>query len=210
MAVVALVMYLVMFLIVFVLRTVIQKRTTGESGVRAGGLSSSFGSREWLAAWLLVAALLAGLAAPILEMTGLDPITSSNWVRGSGIVVAAVGIALTFLAQVSMGTEWRIGIDVDERTGLVTGGAFAIVRNPIFSAMLVTATGLALIVPNPVSIIGLVVLALAIELQVRSVEEPHLNRLHGTEYARYASRVGRFVPGIGRRRSAAGARTRSV
>jgi protein-S-isoprenylcysteine O-methyltransferase Ste14 len=30
------------------------------------------------------------------------------------------------------------------------------------------------------------------------VEEPYLVRSHGDEYRRYASRVGRFLPGVGR------------
>jgi protein-S-isoprenylcysteine O-methyltransferase Ste14 len=98
----------------------------------------------------------------------------------------------------SMGTQWRIGIDTDEQTGLVTDGAFGIVRNPIFSAMIVAGVGLALMVPNPISILGVVLLIAAIELQVRYVEEPHLRRLHNDAYTAYALRVGRFLPGIGR------------
>ena len=132
MAVAGLLMFVAMFLIVFVLRTIVQKRRTGDSGLRTGGLSASFGSLEWAAGWLLVAAMLAALAAPIAEIVGLEPLTSNVWVRGTGVVIAAAGIALTFLAQISMGTEWRIGIDTTETTGLVTGGAFTIARNPIF------------------------------------------------------------------------------
>ena len=198
MAVLALVMYVVMFLVVFVARSMIQKRSTGDSGIRAGVLGASAGSLEWLAGWLLVLAFVAGLTAPIAEILGLSPITDSRWTTGTGVGVAAAGIALTFLAQLNMGTEWRIGIDTDERTGLVTGGVFGVVRNPIFAAMIITAIGLALMVPNPISIAGVVMLVVAIELQVRYVEEPHLRRLHGEAYARYDSRVGRFVPGIGR------------
>ena len=200
MAIVALILFVVMFLIVFVLRSVVQKRTTGDSGLRAGGLSSSFGSVEWLAGWLLVLALIATVAAPIAEIAGRDPIASSPWIRGPGVVLAIVGIALTFTAQMNMGTEWRIGIDTGERTSLVTTGSFRIVRNPIFSAMLAAGTGLALMVLNSVSLTGLALLIVAIELQVRYVEEPHLRRLHGTSYGTYESRVGRFLPGIGRRR----------
>ncbi len=158
MAVVGLLMVVAMFLIVFVLRSIVQKRRTGDSGLRAGGLSASFGSLEWVAGWLLVAAMLAALAAPIAEIVGLDPLTSNVWVRGTGVVIAAAGIALTFLAQISMGTEWRIGIDTTETTGLVTGGAFTIARNPIFSSMLITAVGLTLMVPSPISITGLIAL----------------------------------------------------
>lgn len=197
MGVLALVMYVVMFLVVFVARSVIQKRSTGDTGIRAGVLGASAGSLEWLAGWLLVLSMVAGLAAPIAEIAGLHPMTMNGWMRGAGVVVAGTGIALTFLAQLDMGTEWRIGIDSNERTGLVTGGAFSVVRNPIFAALIVAALGLALMVPNPISITGVMLLTVAVELQVRFVEEPHLCRLHGEVYSTYASRIGRFVPGIG-------------
>ena len=45
---------------------------------------------------------------------------------------------------------------------------------------------------------GLVALAIAIELQVRCVEEPHLREQHGPAYADYEARVGRFLPSVGR------------
>jgi hypothetical protein len=48
--------------------------------------------------------------------------------------------ALTVIAQFAMAESWRIGVDPNERTPLVTTGAFAMVRNPIFTAMLVTAS----------------------------------------------------------------------
>lgn len=80
----------------------------------------------------------------------------------------------------------------------MTTGPFSLVRNPIFSAMLPTSLGLVLMVPSWVAIVGLVALAIALELQVRVVEEPYLLRAQGPDYARYASRVGRFVPGVGR------------
>jgi SAM-dependent methyltransferase len=38
----------------------------------------------------------------------------------------------------------------------------------------------------------------ALEVQVRLVEEPYLLRTHGRAYAEYGARTGRFVPGLGR------------
>jgi protein-S-isoprenylcysteine O-methyltransferase Ste14 len=46
--------------------------------------------------------------------------------------------------------------------------------------------------------VALWALVVALEVQVRLVEEPYLLRTHGAHYAEYASRVGRFVPGFGR------------
>ena len=90
-----------------------------------------------------------------------------------------------------------VGVDEDERTELVTSGSFAMVRNPIFTAMLVTGAGIALVVPNGIALGGWVLLLLAIEFQVRVVEEPYLRRHHGEPYQRYLARVGRFLPGVG-------------
>jgi protein-S-isoprenylcysteine O-methyltransferase Ste14 len=44
----------------------------------------------------------------------------------------------------------------------------------------------------------------AVELQVRVVEEPYLLAMHGSAYVSYAVRAGRFVPRIGRMRAPAG------
>ena len=73
-----------------------------------------------------------------------------------------------------MGDSWRIGVDPGERTELVTAGPFAVVRNPIFAAMIPTALGLALLVPSVIAIAGFAALVGALELQVRVVEEPYL------------------------------------
>jgi hypothetical protein len=67
--------------------------------------------------------------------------------------------------------------------------------------------GLALMVPNVVALLGVLLLLIAAELQVRVVEEPFLRRLHGATYEAYTARVGRFLPGLGRRSPSAPARS---
>jgi protein-S-isoprenylcysteine O-methyltransferase Ste14 len=58
--------------------------------------------------------------------------------------------------------------------------------------------GLTLLVPNAIALAGLAMIITGSQLQVRLIEEPYLHRIHGASYHKYASRVGRFVPGIGR------------
>jgi protein-S-isoprenylcysteine O-methyltransferase Ste14 len=96
-----------------------------------------------------------------------------------------------------MGDSWRIGVEPEERTELVTSGPFAIVRNPIFAATIPAVIGFSLMVPSTVAILALAIVAIALELQVRVVEEPYLLHTHGETYRAYASRVGRFAPGLG-------------
>lgn len=199
MATLALILYAVYLVLAFGLRMLIQVRRTGSTGFH--GLAGPPGSAEWFAGIGFTVALLVGAAAPVLALLDLvEPISAldASPAHVAGVVLAVAGIATTFYAQVAMGASWRIGVDPVERTQLVTTGPFALVRNPIYAAMLPTALGLTLLVPSWVSFAGLAGLVIALELQVRVVEEPYLLRAHGEAYAGYAERVGRFFPGIGR------------
>ena len=196
MAELALALYLVYLALAFGLRAWLQWRRTGDHGFRFGAFAASPAERA--SALLFVLALVLALAAPLLDLLGaLEPFAGLQW-PALGALLTLAGIAGTLHAQLAMGDSWRVGVDPAERTGLRTNGPFRLVRNPIFSWMILSAFGLALLVPNAASLAGLVALVVGIEFQVRLVEEPHLLRTHGEAYARWASRTGRFVPGIGR------------
>lgn len=198
MAVTALVLYGVSLALTFGVRIALQLLRTGSTGVH--GLHPDASAPEAFAGALFVASLSMGAAAPTLALLDvLEPIPALDGVVGHvlGIVLAAGGIGLVFGAQLAMGDAWRIGVDPEERTELVTDGPFKLVRNPIYSAMMPTILGLVLMVPSVLAIAAFICLVTALELQVRIVEEPHLLRTHGDAYTAYASRVGRFVPGVG-------------
>lgn len=198
MAAMALALYGVSLTITFGVRVALQLRRTGSTGLH--GLPPGAGPWEWIAGGMFIAGGLMGGAAPILTLLGiLDPIPALDGRVGNsfGLVLAVGGIALTFGAQLAMGDSWRVGVDPEERTDLVTDGPFRLVRNPIYSAMLPTVFGLVLMVPNVLALAAIVTLFVGLELQVRLVEEPYLLQVHGDAYADYATRVGRFVPGLG-------------
>ena len=48
----------------------------------------------------------------------------------------------------AMGASWRIGVDPEETTELVTGGVFGLCRNPIYTFMVIAWVGFALLVPT--------------------------------------------------------------
>jgi protein-S-isoprenylcysteine O-methyltransferase Ste14 len=195
----AIVFYILLLALAFVFRILLQLRRTGESGFR--GISGSPGSLEWFAGVLFIVAIAIGVAAHILDvMDTIEPLDAldSAGVRATGLAIFLTGLIGTLYAQIAMGESWRVGVDEEERTPLVTSGPFAIVRNPIYAAYLPATLGLALLVPNVVALAGLVALLIALEIQVRLVEERHLLRAHGDSYRQYAARVGRFVPGLGR------------
>lgn len=201
MNVLALVLYAVFAVVAFGWRTWVQWRRTGDTGLR---LAATPGTVQWWAKLGFIAALAAGVAAPIAGLAGLAPLEllDHDPLRIAGAAIAVGGIAATAAAQTQMGASWRIGVDPSEHTGLVTHGIFAKVRNPIFTAMLITAIGFTLMVGNAVAVAGLAALIAALEVQVRAVEEPYLRSTHGPDFDAYVARAGRFLPAVGRGGSA--------
>jgi protein-S-isoprenylcysteine O-methyltransferase Ste14 len=180
-------------------RVAIQLRRTGKTGLI--GLRRNAGLLDVLSGILFIGGMAMGVVSlQLVLQDSLEPIDAldTGALHVIGIVLAALGGTAVFLAQLGMGASWRIGVSDEERTALVTTGWFSIVRNPIYSAMVVGWTGFAVLVPTWLAFAAVVVIASGLELQVRAVEEPYLVRTHGDEYRGYASRVGRFLPGVGR------------
>ena len=137
---------------------------------------------EWAGNVLFVVALGLVLTAPVLDLAGvIGPIAvlDGGFGHAIGLVFYLLGPRGNARCPGCDGRSWRIGVDESERTELVTSGPFALVRNPIFSAMVPAFLGLALMLPNVVAMVGFLALVAAVELQVRFVEEPYLLSTHG-------------------------------
>ena len=199
MAVLDLVLIGVWVVLVSFVRGAIQYQRTGSSPLR---LRDRPGSAQWWARLVSTLGVVLAIAAPLAELAGLPPFAPLDvpLVRWGGVVLVFLGMAITIGSQGAMGRSWRADVDPDARTELVTSGPFRLVRNPVFSGSAITVLGLALVVPNVLSLLMLVAFVAGLEIQVRLVEEPYLLRVHGDAYRAYAARTGRFVPGIGRLR----------
>ena len=198
----ALGLWLLYYLLALGLRVGVHVRRTGRTGLVA--LRGRPGSLRWLAELAEVVALALGVAAAALAET-VEPIPGLDGGGGhaAGVGLFALGLTAVVVSQEAMKRSWRIGIDEADATELVTTGPFALVRNPIFTGLVTVQAGLALLVPSALALAGVALLFVSVEVQARLVEEPHLLRTHGAAYESYASRVGRFVPGLGRLRPAA-------
>ncbi len=182
-------------------RSWVQFRRTGSAGFH--GIGGAIGSAEWFAGVGFVFAMVLGFAAPALQAVGtLAPLPWLNaaTLQVAGAALTLVGIVGTAAAQHAMGNSWRIGVDPDETTALVRHGMFGLVRNPVFTAMMVFGAGLTLMAPNWLAVSGFGILITAIHAQVRLVEEPYLKSRHGQDYVDYTTNVGRFLPLLGRNR----------
>ncbi|MBB6119996.1 methyltransferase family protein [Nocardiopsis algeriensis] len=202
MAPAALVLYLLGLVLAFGVRTLIAWRRTGDTGFRRPDTTAF--SAPWWGGLLFTCALVLGLTAPMAALLGLSTTAPPPGVESAGLALMVLGLVLVLVAQAEMGTSWRIGVDEGERTELITHGVFALVRNPVFTGMGVLLLGQVLAVPSVLSAAAPAVFAAAVQVQVRIIEEPYLLRTHGVAYRSYAARTGRFLPLMGRLRSAHG------
>ena len=184
-----LVLHAVFVLLAFGWRTVAHARATGSTGLVAH-------RERGPAAKTAGAALTFGLLA-VVAGTALADGRPWDAPAAAGTAAMIAGLLVTLAAQRAMGESWRIGVDPDERTELLTAGLFGRVRNPIFTSMLLFAAGSTLAVPTAVTLIGLLAAVAGVTAQVRLVEEPHLRRQHGPAYEAYARTTGRFLPRLG-------------
>jgi protein-S-isoprenylcysteine O-methyltransferase Ste14 len=116
----------------------------------------------------------------------------SGAVAWLGVAFCLAGLLLLMWSLVSFGRSFRVGIDDENPDRLVTGGIFAVCRNPIYVAFWFILLGQFLVFPNWLL---LVYLAAATGLFHRQVlrEEAYLAKHYGQEYAGYSARVPRYL-----------------
>ena len=107
-----------------------------------------------------------------------------------GLLCLIFSLVWTSIAQGHMKDSWRIGIDRDMKTALITAGLFSFTRNPIFLGMLLVLAGLFFLTPNAATLIFWIVGYILIQVQIR-LEEEYLQRQHGEAYAIFCSKVPR-------------------
>lgn len=190
----ALIGYATLLVGAFGVRTVLHRRRTGSSGwLTPPTPAASAGDG------LFALGVAAVLAAPVLDLTGrlgrLGPLDHAA-VQLVGAALLGAGAAVALVAQAQMRTAWRAGIEVVEQHELVRDGLFSVVRNPFYLGMLAASLGVALMVPNVLSLGGWLAVLVGCEIDVRLVEEPHLRRVHGPAFAAYARSTPRFLPGM--------------
>lgn len=114
---------------------------------------------------------------------------SLAWV---GVLCCLAGLALFWWSLASFGRSFRVGIDTQHPDRLVTQGAFAHSRNPIYVAFAAVLLGQFLVFPNIILLIYLCAAAWLFHRQVLR-EEDYLKQHYGPEFAAYCRRVRRYL-----------------
>ena len=142
----------------------------------------------------VVEVLLRALRAPVdlfPDHVGLV-VLRTQAARTIGLALMIVGLIPFLLAFVNFGTSWRIGIDRMTPGELVTGGIFAVTRNPIYVAFILFFFGIFLANGTWFFLIFAVLAVVAMHFQIVR-EETFLKKQYGAEYAAYCARTARYL-----------------
>lgn len=128
-------------------------------------------------------------------------VTFLNWPDKLGIVYLAdvllvAGIALRIWAIRHLGKFFTVDVGIQPNHRVVQDGPYRFVRHPSYSGSLLALVGIGCLTFNWLGlflIVGCTTLAYALRIPV---EEKVLLKQFGAEYAQYAARTKRLIPGI--------------
>jgi protein-S-isoprenylcysteine O-methyltransferase Ste14 len=137
---------------------------------------------------LLGAVVVAGTAGPVLA----GP--ARLVVAGIGVVLMAAGGLLAIRGVVDLRSALTALPHPRPGAELVDRGSYALVRHPIYGGIVIGSTGYALLTASPLALAGAVVLLGFFRL--KSAREEAWLREHYPDYAAYAARTRRMLPGL--------------
>jgi protein-S-isoprenylcysteine O-methyltransferase Ste14 len=188
--------FIVYFGIAFVAKSVIVAKRIGKNPLVLQKDDSAYGligsyfklTMIFMFIYVLVFAFIPTLYGNFLPIQQLETST----IKYVGLGLLAFALIWTIIAQGHMKNSWRIGIDTETKTELITTGLFRHSRNPIFFGMIISLVGLFLTTPNALTGLFLILGYVLIQIQIR-LEEEFLTGQHGQKYTDYKQKVRRLI-----------------
>ncbi len=185
------------FLIVFFLRSYLLWKNTGINPMTFDGTDDAHGYNGKL---FKLISLLELIVVAIYSFGGnwYEYLLPFWYLKNSslqiiGWVLLHTSLIWVFTAQLQISDSWRIGIDTNNKTALITKGLFFHLKKPpIFLGIMITNLGLFLVIPNAFTLLVAALSFSAIQTQVR-LEETFLKTSHGKTYDDYCQKVRRWI-----------------
>ena len=189
--------YLIMYMLVaFVIPTYRTYKQTGINPITFGKNDNAHDYIGFIMKVLIVLLFVAVLTYSMSEKmySYLVPISylQTQILTITGLALIHIALVWISIAQFQMSNSWRIGIDEENKTKLVTEGIFSISRNPIFLGMIISVLGLFFIVPNALTFFLTITTYIVIQIQIR-LEEEFLQKQHAQDYVNYKLKTKRLL-----------------
>ena len=172
----------------------VRRRIGRQPNVRPRGTKERLLWLGWMLVvltWIALPFVVSPESSNVLVHLNSDLLTSSGLLLGAALVVA--GYAGTHWCYASMGDTWRMGINQDEKTRLVTVGPYNRIRHPIYIFQTVILLGVAVLLPALLAFLIIPVHLVCVWIKARD-EESHLVTVHGQTSLDYCARTGRLLP----------------
>jgi len=116
-----------------------------------------------------------------------------EWLAWVGVAITCLGVAIAIWARVHIGQYWSGRITLKEDHQLIRSGPYAYVRHPIYTGLLLAATGTAIANGLLRAWLGLLIILLLHFRKARK-EEALLSSKFGDAYREYHQRSGFLLP----------------
>ena len=136
----------------------------------------------------------------IITVIGIVVFLNGHWESGRieilniplkiiGIVLIVFGLYLNYSAK----RKSKL-FDMVTENKLITTGVYSIVRNPVYSAVLLMCTGAVCLVNNIILFVIPIICWIYMTVFLMMTEEKWLIKLYGQEYLEYCKKVNRCIP----------------
>jgi protein-S-isoprenylcysteine O-methyltransferase Ste14 len=112
-----------------------------------------------------------------------------------GLVIEVASLLLAVWARQLLGRNWSGAVAIKVDQALIRSGPYNFVRHPIYSAMLGTYLGIAIISGEVHALLGLILACFAYWRKIR-IEEQYLSTVFGSAYVDYQADVSALIPGV--------------
>lgn len=144
----------------------------------------------------LVVCLVYIILSGALPLPMPEALKSRFWqmdvLRWAGLALCLMSLVWFALTLISFGSSFRVGIDRQAPDKLVTGGMFALSRNPIYVGFLSFLAGMFFVYPTAAVLMAALLFFAAIHRQVLR-EEKFLKEHYGEAYRAYCQKVRRYI-----------------
>lgn len=117
-----------------------------------------------------------------------------TWAGYAMVVVALAGFMLAWSARLTLGRLWSAAVTRREGHRIVDRGPYALVRHPIYTALLTGAVAAVAVKATPIALGGLILMTIGYSLKARVEERFLAAELGEADYAAYRARVPMLVP----------------
>jgi protein-S-isoprenylcysteine O-methyltransferase Ste14 len=141
----------------------------------------------FVAMWLLFGRVqpFPGLFLPLLP--------ASPILRYAGVLITALGMAISIWARVSLGTNWSGMVTLKDNHELIRKGPYRRIRHPIYTGILVGVIGTALIYSQLRGLLCFLILYITFHFKARR-EESFLLHEFGPAFTEHQHHTGVFWP----------------